>query len=186
MLGELHGKARDAAGAALDQDGFAVFEVRRVFDGRHRGEADEPERRRLGMAERGGLLGDDGRLDGDLLGIGAFDALVGHAEHGVAGFEIGDAGADVADDAGEVAAENVRKPVEFIAAAAAPDLGVGAVDAGRVDIDHHLAGPGLRVRRLAETQHLRPAVARQKHCFHAFSSAGILGTPSPNRHERPI
>ena len=102
------------------------------------------------MAERGGLLGDDGRLDGDLLGVGAFDALIGHAEHGVAGFEIGDAGADLADEAGEVAAENVRKPVELIAAAAAPNLGVGAVDAGRVDIDHHLARPRLRVRRLAE------------------------------------
>ena len=91
MLGELHGKSGDAAGATLDQNGLARFEVRRIFDGRERGEADEPERGSFGMAERSGLLGDDRGLDGDLFRIGAFDALVGHAEYGIADFEIGDA-----------------------------------------------------------------------------------------------
>ena len=97
MLGELHGKSGDAAGAALDQNGLAGFEMRGVFDGGERGEADEPERRGFGMAQRSRLLGDDRRLDGDLFRVGAFDALVGHAEHGIADFEIGDARAERAD-----------------------------------------------------------------------------------------
>ena len=71
------------------------FELRGIFDGRQRGEADERERRGVDMAERCGLLGDDRRLDRDLFRVGAFDALVEHAEHGVADLEIGDARADL-------------------------------------------------------------------------------------------
>jgi hypothetical protein len=41
MLGELQGKTSNAAGAALDQDRFARFEFRGVFDGRDRREADK-------------------------------------------------------------------------------------------------------------------------------------------------
>ena len=50
MLGKLHGKSRDAAGAALDQNSLPGFKLRRIFNGRERGEAGEPERRRLGIA----------------------------------------------------------------------------------------------------------------------------------------
>ena len=159
MLGELHGKARNAAGAALDQNRLAGFDLRHVFDAGERGDADEAERRRFGMAERIRLLGEEVSLDRDLLGIGAFDALVEHAEHGIADFEIGDAGADLAHHAGKIAPQDVGKLRELVEAVAPPHLGIGAVDAGGVNIDHHFAGSRLRVRRLAVFQHLRAAVA---------------------------
>jgi len=59
MLGELHGKAGDAASAALNQDGLAGFEMRRIFDRRQRGQADKAERRGFGVTERRRFLGDD-------------------------------------------------------------------------------------------------------------------------------
>ena len=94
-------------GAALDQDGFAGFELSRVFEGPERGQAGQRHRRRLGMAEPVGLLGDDRGLDRDLFGVAALDPLVGDAEHRVADGKIGDAGAERADDAGEVAAQDI-------------------------------------------------------------------------------
>src|ERR1019366_93200 len=161
MLGKLHGKSGDAAGATLDQNGLTRFELRGIFNCRERGEADEPERRRLGMVERSGLLGDERGLDGDFFRVGAFDALVGHAEHGVADFEVSDARTDLADEAGKVAAENVRKVIQFIAALSDAHLVIGAIDAGRVNIDYRLAGAGHRIRGIAIVQHLRPAVVHQ-------------------------
>jgi hypothetical protein len=53
MLGELNGEARNAAGAALDQDGLAGFQLQRVLDRAECGETSERERRRVDM--RAGL-----------------------------------------------------------------------------------------------------------------------------------
>ena len=74
-----------------------------------------------------------------------------------------------ADHAREIAAENVR---EFqvagaaIGAAAEPHLVIGGVDAGGVDIDHDLAGPGHRVRQIAVDEFIDPAMAGQIGRFH--------------------
>jgi hypothetical protein len=53
MFGQLNGEARDTAGAALDQDGLAGFQLQRVLDRAERGEAGERERR--GIDVRAGL-----------------------------------------------------------------------------------------------------------------------------------
>ncbi len=140
---------------------FAVSSI-----GGERGEADKAERGRLEMAQVFRLLGDQRRLDGDLLRIGAFLALVAYAEHSVADVQIGDALAQRADRAGKIAAENVRELVQRVAPAAAAHLRVGAVDAGRIDVDHHFARSRLGVRRVAIAKHFRSAVAGQQHGFH--------------------
>ncbi len=168
MLGDLDGKAGDAAGAALDQDGLAGLELRGVLDAGERGDADEAERRSFGVAQRSGLLGDDRGFDREFLGVAAFDALLSHAEHVVADGEIGHAGAERADHAGEIAAEDVGQCQILIAADAAPHLGIGPVHARGVNVDHDLAGSGHRVRRVAIAQHFRSALGCQQHCFHAF------------------
>ena len=50
MFGELDGKARDAAGAALDQDGLARLQLERVFDGANRRQSGKRQRRGIDMA----------------------------------------------------------------------------------------------------------------------------------------
>ena len=103
-------------------------------------------------------------------------------------FEIGDARPDHADDAREVATHNVRELVKLVSSIAAPHLGIGAVDAGRVNIDHHFAGSGFRVRRLAVAHHLRPAVVRQQHRFHGRppSHYGLLNPSIIARSSRAL
>ena len=51
MLRKLHAESRDAAGSALDQNSLARFELRRIFNGRERGEAGEPQSSRLALAQ---------------------------------------------------------------------------------------------------------------------------------------
>ena len=69
MLGELHAKPRDAAGAALDQNSLTGFELRRIFNCGERGEAGESQRGRLGMPQTNRLLGDDRGIDGNLFSV---------------------------------------------------------------------------------------------------------------------
>src|SRR3984957_6278850 len=154
VLGELDREARDAAGAALDQDGLAALQRERVLDREEGGEAGERERRGVDMRQRVGLLGDDGRLDGELFRIGAFLADVEHAEHRVAHLQIR-ARADRRDHAGEIPAEAERKR-RLLVVAGAP-LPVGAVDARGVHVDHDLAGLGHRIGQVAVLQDFGPA-----------------------------
>src|SRR6516162_7942515 len=109
MFGELDRKAGDAAGAPLDQNGFAGFELRRIFDRPQCREASQPHGSRLGMAEAVGLFGDDRGLDGDLFRVSSLDALIGYPEHGVTDGKISDPGADRAHYTREVAAQDMRK-----------------------------------------------------------------------------
>lgn len=50
---------------------------------------------------------------------------------------------------------------ESVSPATAPHLGICAIDAGRVYVDHHLARSGGGVWRLTVAQHFWPAMARQ-------------------------
>ena len=159
MLGELDAEAGHATGAALDQNGFAGLELCRILEGPQRGEAGQRHGGRLGMAEAVGLLGDDRGLDGDLFRVRAFDALIADSEHRVTDGEVGDTRADCADHAREVAAQDMRE-AQIGAPASQPHFVIGRVDAGRMNVDHHLARPGGRVRRLSVAQHLRPAMVR--------------------------
>src|SRR3984893_7322711 len=117
------------------------------------------------MPEAIRLLGNDRSFDGELFGVGSLDALIGDPEHRIADPEIGDIRAERADDAGEVAAENMWD-LHAVAAPAQPHLVIRSVDAGSVNVDHDLARSGGRVRRIAQSQHLRPAMFGQQHRLH--------------------
>jgi hypothetical protein len=93
------------------------------------------------------LLGDDRRLDRDLLGIGALLAGLANAEHGVAEAKILDAFADGADHAGKIAPQDIGKLRLLVVADT--HLPIGTVDAGSEYIDHHLAWSGGRIREIA-------------------------------------
>src|SRR4029077_20911297 len=88
-------------------------------------------------------------------------------EDRIADGEIVDPWAERADDAGEVAPENMRK-FQVVAGAAQPDLVIGGVDAGGVDVDHDLARSRGRVPHLAELQHLRTAMLCQQYRLHGL------------------
>ena len=91
MLGELHAKSRDPAGAALDQNSLAGFELRRIFNCGERREAGKPQGSRFGMTETIGLLGNDRGINGDPFRVGSLDTLVGYSEYRIPDGEIGDA-----------------------------------------------------------------------------------------------
>src|SRR5215469_277964 len=81
VLGQLDGKASDAAGAAMDKNSLARAQPRRVLDGPERGEAGKRHGRRLDMTEARWFPRDDRRLDGDLFCVGAFLARLRHAKY---------------------------------------------------------------------------------------------------------
>src|SRR5207237_9677286 len=174
MLGELDRKTGNTAGAALDQDRLAALQARGIFQSPNRGQAGQGHCGGLGMAELCRLLRDERGLDLDLLGVAALDPRIHDAEHRIADLHVIDTGAERADDAGEIAAEDVGElelARGIVSAAAEPHLVVGGVDARGVDIDDDLARPRDRVRRVAVAQHLRPAMRRQQYRLHAPSSA---------------
>src|SRR5215831_14800883 len=110
VLGELDAEAGHATRAALDQNGFAGLELRRIFEGPQRGEAGQRHSGCLGMAEAVGLLGNDRGLDSDLFRVRAFDALIADPEHRVTDGEVGDTRTDLTDHAREIAAQDIREP----------------------------------------------------------------------------
>src|SRR4029450_5849477 len=98
------------------------------------------------MAKAVRLLGNDRSLDGDLFCVRAFDALIADPEHRVPDSEVGDTWTDRTDHAGEVAAQDMREAKIGASASSQPYFVIGRVDAGRVNVDYHLARPGGRVR----------------------------------------
>ncbi len=169
MLRQLDGDAGDTAGPTLDQDGLAALQLRRVLHRHQRRQARQRQGGRLAMAEPCRLPGDDRRRDRNLLGVGAFAALQGDAEHGVADSEIGHTGAAGRDHAGEITAEDVGEPLDFVNTPARALLAVGGVDARGMDVDHHLAGSRDRIGRVAEMESVGAAVAVEKDGFNGLS-----------------
>src|SRR5262249_13093932 len=106
-----------------------------------------------------------------LFRIGSFDALLGHSKYGISDREIGNLTPDCAHHAGEVTAQDVRKGDVAVSAPTSPHLVVGGVHAGCMNVDHHFAGPGRRVRCVAVAEHLRSAMACQQYRFHRVSPA---------------
>ena len=140
------------------------------FDG---GQAGERERRRVDMRQRVGLLGDDRRRDRKLLAIGAFTPALEHAEHRVAGFEVGDAGADSGDHAGKIAARNEgRLGVGMPRIGASAEFPVSGIDTGGMNIDQDLPGRGGRIRQVAIAQHFRSAELFEIDRFHRNKPPG--------------
>ena len=142
----------------------------RLLDGAERGEAGERERGRLRMRHALGLLRHDGGLDGDLLGVGAVAAELEHAEHRVADAQIADAVAERADHSGEIPPQDIGK-LRLPMRLAGAHLPVGAVDAGRQHVDHHLARLGRGIGQVAVAQDLRPAMLLNEDGFHGVVSS---------------
>ncbi len=120
------------------------------------------------MRQAVGFLCDDGCLDRNLLGIGAFLANVADGEDLIADTEVPDTFPNRRNDTGEIPSKNVgefRKLARFALA----HLPVRAVDAGGDNIDHDLAGCGHRIRHLAEFQNFRSAVSFDEGSFHCHS-----------------
>jgi hypothetical protein len=79
LLGELNGEAGDAARPTLDEDRFSAVQLQRLLDGAQRGEARKCQSCGVDMRQPVGFLGEDGRLDRNLLGIGALLARCANA-----------------------------------------------------------------------------------------------------------
>ena len=168
MFCQLYGKARDTARASLDQDRLARLQFQCVFDGADRRQPGKRQRSGIDMRHATGFPGDDGRLDGNLLGISALLANVADAEHLIADTEVADTLSNCRNDTGEIPSKNVgesRKLARFALA----HLPVGAVDAGGDNINHDLVGCGHGIRHLAEFQNFRPAVPLDEGSFHWHS-----------------
>ena len=103
----------------------------------------------------GRLLGNDVGADGELLAVGAVAAGLQHAEHVIADLEVGDAVADGADLAREIAAQDQRELGLLVVAGG--HLRIGAVDARGHDVDDDLPRPGDRIGQIAVGQDLRSA-----------------------------
>src|SRR6266852_5438888 len=166
MLRERDGEAADAAGTALDQDGFAALELQRVFQGHQGREANQRYCRALHVRKTLWFARDDGLADGDLLGVRAFARHLADPEHGVAGLEIARA---LRDYPGEVASRYVWKG-DLCAVSSAAHLPVRGVDARGVDVHEHFAGCRHRIRQLAVFERFGTAVAAKEGGFHACDS----------------
>jgi len=180
MFGDLDRKTSDPARAALDQYGFPGFQLQRVLDRAQRGDADQRQRRALCMRQAVRFFRHNGRLDDDLFRVSRFHADVANPEHRIADGELRHAGAQRADDAGEIAPRYIRKVCDR-RVMPGTHLPVSAVDAGRVHIDEHLTGPGNRIRYVAILHHLRTAVFHEERCFHPASKI-LLSCQNPTRH----
>ena len=187
IFGELNGETGNAAGAALDQDRLAALQFQRVFDRIDRGQSGKRQRRGVDMRKPLRLLGDEGGRDCDLLAIGAFLAGAEHAEHRVAHLQIG-AVADRADNAGKIAAGDLRKfDIGMSRIFAGAKLPVGGVDGRGMDVDHHLARAGHGIRQVAVLQHFRAAEFLDVSRFHwiRLSLSGFCnGRPSWHKDQR--
>src|SRR5262249_10996455 len=135
----------------------------------------------LGMAEAARLLGDDCRLDRNLLRVGALDPLIAHPEYRVTGPQIGHSRAEGADDARKIPAENVWElhAVAAVSASSQPPLVIRRVDAGGVNIDHDLTRPSGRVRHLGEMQYLWSAMPFEQYGLHGCFSPRKGFSPEP-------
>src|SRR5204862_1483590 len=103
--------------------------------------------------------------DLDLLGVAALNPLIHDPEHRIADTKIGDARPKRADHTGKIAAEDIGKR-QCRVIAAEPDLVIGRVDAGGVDIDDDLAGTRHRVRQIAILELVDTAMPGQIRRFH--------------------
>ena len=176
MLGELDREARHAAGAALDQDLLAALQFQRRFDGGDCGQAGQRHRGGVNMGEAVRLPGDDRGCYRDLFGVGALPSGFEHAEHGVADFQVIDAGAQRGDRSGKVPAQHQGK--FSLGILPGPHFPVGAVDACRRHVDDDLAWSGDGVRQIAVLQDFRTAKSLDESRFHRYF---LLGADSFSR-----
>ena len=152
MLRPLADDEADPAGGGVDQDGLARLHHMGAADQVPRGHALEHHRRGLLVGDAVGHRHQPVGRHHPRLGIGAErPAGIGDA---VAGLEAADAGPDLLDDAGALAAEAARQRHRVEAAAL---IGVDVVEADRGVPEPHLAGAGLADLDLLPVQHLGAA-----------------------------
>jgi hypothetical protein len=156
--GELDGGAADPAGGAVDEQRAPGPDAERVQGPRGRLEGDR-QAGGLGEAKRRR----DRRVVGEQCQLGRARAVVGEAEHPIAGGDVNDALTDLVDDARHLATRRLR---ELPAHQALAQLPVGRIDAGRVHRDPDLAGPRVRIRKIHDFEDLRAPELAIADCLH--------------------
>ncbi len=165
MLRKLNGEARDAAGAALNEDRLAALELERVLDRDDRGEADERQRGGIDVRECGRFLGDDGRADRDLFAIGALTPGIEHAEHVVADLYVSNPVPHRRDRAGKIPAEH-KGEFHLRRIEARTHAPISAVDARGLYVDHDFACRRRGIGQVAILQHFGTAEFFDEGRFH--------------------
>ncbi len=145
-LADLDGGEPGAAGGAEHDQRLAGLEL-----GAH---AQRIERRAIGDGEAGGAVEIESVRDFDQKVRRHRDRFARRApadiaHHPVAGSDIGHAGADALDDAGEFRRRRKRKR-RLVLIFAGDDQRVEEIERGRLDAHHGLAGSGLRLRDVGE------------------------------------
>ena len=144
----------DAARCALDHDLVARRQRERI-DRLQRGQARGRDGRDFGVARPCGLAHE--LLRGHHRVFGVCTLVVDGGEHRVADAPARDAGTERGDVAREVEARDHRRTRLRLAEAAAAQLPVDRIHAGRADADEHLAGTRLGLRDRVVGQHARRA-----------------------------
>ena len=180
-LGKLDGDGADTARAGMDQHALAGLHPGGGDERLPCGDGDEGEGGGFDMADRGGFQGHFGRADRHVFGIAAVAADVGAGIDRVAGFEGGDACADLFDDPRHVPAEGEgQRVVQHLGQIAAPDFPIHRIDRGGDGADQQIVGADFGHRRVFDADHLRGAIVVDAGGFHlAVLSGGWTGEAMP-------
>ena len=152
--GKLHRVVADRAGAAGYQQRLALHRPGDE-DAAMRGHARHAQGRALGKRHVVGEFGHQIDRERDVFRRGALPAAVALAvvePDALAEPALGHAGADLIDDPGAVAVGDDARILHR--RRAAPPIGVGRIDAGRLQPHPHLAVAGLRRRQFAADEDL--------------------------------
>jgi hypothetical protein len=138
-LRQLDRGGANAAPAALDQHRFAGLQAPELEEAVVGGA--ERDRHARGLLDREAVGHDPRRAHGHRAQRGV-RAERAHRDHALPDAPVGDLGADLADHAGALVADDVRTRGQFAAGAAEH---VAALDADRLHLDQHALGVALRV-----------------------------------------
>jgi hypothetical protein len=170
MLGQLHGKAADAAGAGVNEHALAARDLPGGDNPGPGAQARNGNRARLDIAQTRGPLRGRRRGHRDKFGERAPARRVGDTEHLVARLEIRHGAAGLDDRAGAIAAQHMRQLALRGSAVALGDLAVDRVDACRFDLHQHVIRPGHGRVDVADAQRWQSFVAVEQQRFHDVRS----------------
>jgi len=142
-VGELHGIGADIAGRAMDENGLSDGKLGMVEQRLLRGNGDNGDRGSFDMADAFGLRSNHPGCCNRVLRIGADEAGIGNAVHGIAVGHMCNTFADCFDRAREIGTECQRQGLGQ-GALARSDPAIPGADTGRMHLDQNLilAGRG--------------------------------------------
>jgi hypothetical protein len=159
----------------VDQHPLAGLQPAVVEQGLPGGEGGQRHRRRLEVADGGGLGGEIARFDGDILGGGAIAVPVGEAVDLVAHGQAAGPIAEGDDHARDLVAGDHRSavPTQAVGPGRWPaQLGWG--EAGRADLEEHVANAQRRPWRLLVDELFRAPSAMGAQGMHRLVGSGGL------------